>query len=88
VLISEQAIGTDQNQKYVLTLSSSNTAEYRPIKLGPQHDGKRVIREGLKSGETVIVSSGGMARVRPGMPVDPQPLTNGANGTKVAQTNH
>jgi len=88
VLISEQAIGTDQNQKYVLTLSSSNTAEYRPIKLGPQHDGKRVIREGLKPGEDVIVASGGMARVRPGMPVSPQPQTNGANGTKVAQTNH
>jgi RND family efflux transporter MFP subunit len=89
VLISEEAIGTDQNQKYVLTLSSTNTAEYRPIKLGPQHDGKRVIREGLKPGEQVVVTSGGMARVRPGMPVNPQPAapTNG-NGTKVAQTNH
>ena len=87
VLISEGAIGTDQNQKYVLTLSSSNTAEYRPVKLGPQHDGKRVVREGLKPGEEVIVTSGGMARVRPGMPVSPQALTNGANGTKLAQTN-
>lgn len=90
VLISEEAIGTDQNQKFVLTLSSTNTADYRPVKLGPEHDGKRVIREGLKAGETVIVASGGMARVQPGRPVTPQQAgapTN-ANGAKVAQAGH
>jgi RND family efflux transporter MFP subunit len=77
LLVSEGAIGTDQNQKYVLTLGENNMTQYRPVKLGPQHEGKRVIREGLQAGETVVVTSGGMARVRPGMPVTPQPATNG-----------
>jgi RND family efflux transporter MFP subunit len=84
VLISEEAIGTDQSQKYVLTLSETNTVAYRPIKLGPQHEGKRVVREGLKPGEQVVVTSGGMARVRPGMPVNPQPAAPN-NGQRVAQ---
>lgn len=73
LLVSEEAIGTDQNQKFVLTLNSTNGVDYRPIKLGPQHEGKRVIREGLQGSEQIIVSSGGMARVRPGMVVTPQP---------------
>lgn len=87
VLISEEAIGTDQSQKYVLTLTETNNmqvAAYRPIKLGPQHDGKRIVREGLKPGEQVVVTSGGMARVRPGMPVNPQPAAPNS-GQRVAQ---
>jgi RND family efflux transporter MFP subunit len=87
VLISEEAIGTDQNQKFVLTLTETNTAAYRPVKLGPQHEGKRVVREGLKPGEQIVVTSGGMARVRPGMPVTPQPIA-ATNGARVAQAGH
>jgi RND family efflux transporter MFP subunit len=82
LLISEEAIGTDQNQKYVLTLNSTNGVDYRPVKLGPQHDGKRVIREGLAANDQVIVTSGGMARVRPGMVVTPQAAGTPTNGVK------
>jgi RND family efflux transporter MFP subunit len=71
LLISESAIGTDQNQKFVLTLTSSNTVAYRPVKLGGNIGGKRVVREGLQPGETIVVN--GLMRVRPGMPVTPQP---------------
>ena len=70
LFISDRAIGTDQSQKFVLTLSSTNTAEYRPVKIGPLIEGRRVIRDGLKAGEQVVVN--GMSRVRPGMPVTPQ----------------
>jgi RND family efflux transporter MFP subunit len=81
VLVDESTIGTDQARKFVLTLTSSNNttfAEYRPVKLGPVVNGKRVIREGLKPGEQVVQSIV-MARVRPGMAVQPQPAgTNGA----------
>jgi multidrug efflux pump subunit AcrA (membrane-fusion protein) len=38
-LIEERAIGTDQGQKYVLTLTSANTVEYRPVVLGPTANG-------------------------------------------------
>lgn len=70
LLVDETAIGTDQAQKFVLTLSSSNTAAYRPVKLGPLVEGRRVVRDGLQPGEKVIVN--GQARIRPGMPVSPQ----------------
>jgi RND family efflux transporter MFP subunit len=69
LLIEETAIGTDQAQKFVLTLTSSNTAAYRPVQLGPVYQGRRVVREGLQAGEKIIVN--GLARVRPGMPVTP-----------------
>ena len=67
LLVNESAIGTDQALKFVLTLSSSNTVEYRQVKLGPSIDGMRVVRSGLKPGEEIVVN--GLARVRPGMPV-------------------
>lgn len=70
LLISDRAIGTDQSQKFVLTLTSSNTVAYRPVKIGPAVGGKRVIREGLVAGEKVVVN--GLAKVRPGMPVTPE----------------
>jgi multidrug efflux system membrane fusion protein len=70
LLVEERAIGTDQGQKYVMSLSSSNTVEYRAVKLGPDVNGKRIIREGLQAGEQIVVN--GLQRVRPGMPVVPQ----------------
>jgi len=71
VLIEETAVGTDQAQKFVLTLTSSNTVAYRPVKLGPQIEGKRLVRDGLQPGEQVVQNLV-MARVRPGMPVQAQ----------------
>jgi RND family efflux transporter MFP subunit len=70
LLISEAAVGTDQAQKFVLALTSSNTVEYRSVKLGPTIDGKRIVRSGLTQGEEIVVN--GLQRVRPGMPVTPE----------------
>jgi len=87
VLIEESAIGTDQAQKFVLTLTESNTVAYRPVKLGPQVEGKRLVREGLHAGEQVVQNLV-MARVRPGMPVQPQQqsVAGVTNGTATVQT--
>lgn len=71
LLVDEAAIGTDQAQKFVLTLTSTNTTAYRPVKLGPLVNGKRVVREGLQAGEKVVLNLVA-ARVRPGMPVVPK----------------
>lgn len=68
LLIDETAIGTDQNQRFVLTVSPANTVEYRPVQLGGAVDGKRIVRSGLKAGENIIVN--GLMQVRPGMPVN------------------
>lgn len=84
LLVEETAIGTDQAQKFVLTLTSTNTTAYRPVRLGPAVDGKRIVREGLQPGEKVVLHLV-EARVRPGMPVVPLE-SNATNApTKVAQ---
>lgn len=70
LLVSERAIGTDQSQKFVLTVSSDNTVAYRTVKLGGAISGKRVIRQGLNPGDSIIVN--GLQRVRPGMTVAPE----------------
>jgi RND family efflux transporter MFP subunit len=70
LLISERAIGTDQSQKFVFAVGPDNTVTYRTVKLGSVIDGKRVVREGLSPGETIIVN--GLQRVRPGMTVAPE----------------
>ena len=67
LLVEERAIGTDQGQKYVLSLTQTNTVAYRAVKLGPEVNGKRIIRQGLQPGEQIVVN--GLQRVRPGMPV-------------------
>ncbi|WP_292997454.1 efflux RND transporter periplasmic adaptor subunit [Nevskia sp.] len=71
-LIRDSAIGTDQNVKYVLVVKEDGSTEYRPVKIGPVVDGLRVVREGLKPGEKIVVN--GLQRVRPGSPVTPQPV--------------
>lgn len=80
VLIPESAIGTDQNQRFVLTLTSSNTVAYRPVRLGASVGGRRIVRDGLQPGDPVVVN--GLMRVRPGMPVTP--VREGATGTDSA----
>src|SRR6266566_333962 len=82
LLVDERAIGTDQAQKFVLTLTSTNTVAYRSVNLGPVIDGKRVIRSGLEADEKIVVN--GLQRVRPGMPVTPQEAVAGSAGTTVA----
>ncbi len=70
LLIDERAIGTDQAEKFVLTLTPTNTVAYQSVELGPLIDGKRVVRSGLRAGEAVVVN--GLQRVRPGSPVTPE----------------
>jgi RND family efflux transporter MFP subunit len=75
VLVDERAIGTDQANKFVLTLTSTNTVAYQPVQLGPLIDGKRIVRSGLAAGEKIVVN--GLQRVRPGSPVTPETETAG-----------
>ena len=70
LLVEERAIGTDQAQKFVLTLTTSNTVAYRQVQLGPVIGDRRVVRSGLQRNEEIVVN--GLQRVRPGMPVAPQ----------------
>jgi membrane fusion protein, multidrug efflux system len=70
LLISERAVGTDQNKKFVMVVNKDSKAEYREVALGVSIDGMRVVTSGLHPGERIVVK--GLQRVRPGVVVAPQ----------------
>ncbi|TFW25214.1 efflux RND transporter periplasmic adaptor subunit, partial [Massilia arenosa] len=86
LLITDRAVGTDQDRKFVFVIGKDNKAEYRPVVLGPTVDGLRVVRDGLKPGERIVVN--GLQRVQPGAPVTAQtvPMIAAVTGNGKAQT--
>lgn len=83
MLVTEHAIGTDQGQKFVLTVGKDNMTQYKAVELGPLLGQNRVIRSGLSKDDQVIIN--GLAKVRPGMPVAPAAPAPAKDGKKVAQ---
>jgi multidrug efflux system membrane fusion protein len=82
ILIEDRAVNTDQNEKYVLLLGPDNKVEYRKVKLGRVIGGLRVVREGLKAGDVIVVS--GVQRVHPGVTVTPQRVVMGGEAPSAA----
>jgi RND family efflux transporter MFP subunit len=71
LLVRDQAIGTDQGRKFVYVVDQENKVQVRWIEIGAsQSDGLRVITEGLKPDDHVVI--GQLARLRPGMTVRPR----------------
>ena len=70
LLLPDTAIATDQSRKIVFVVKDDNTVEAKPVVLGPLDEGLRVIREGLKPEDRVIVD--GLQRARVGAKVTPQ----------------
>jgi RND family efflux transporter MFP subunit len=75
VLVPDEAIGSDQAQKYVFVVNGDNAVDYRAVQLGPLIHGFRVIREGLRADELFIAN--GIQRARAGIKVNPEkrPIT-------------
>ena len=84
LLINDSAVGTDQSVKFVLKVGADSKVEYTPVKLGPIVDGLRVVREGLKADDVILVK--GLQQVRPGMPVSPQLVAMGEQLRKGGNT--
>ncbi|HWU53801.1 MAG TPA: efflux RND transporter periplasmic adaptor subunit [Tahibacter sp.] len=71
LLISDRAVLTDQDRKFVYVIGPENKALRRDVKLGAQVDGLRIVTDGLAANDRVVVN--GVQKVFfPGMPVDPQ----------------
>ena len=64
ILISELAVGTDQNKRFVYVVGGDHKVAYREITLGGSANGLRIVTSGLKDGERVVVS--GIQHVGPG----------------------
>ncbi len=69
LLIPDTAVASDQSRKIVFVVNADNVVEARPVTLGPLDDGLRVIKEGLKADDRVIVD--GLQRARVGAKVAP-----------------
>jgi len=71
-LVPSQAVQISQNGPFVFVLNPDNTVDLRQVKPGQRQDGDTtVIEEGLKAGETVVVT--GQLALAPGAKVDPKP---------------
>jgi membrane fusion protein, multidrug efflux system len=78
LLLPDTAIATDQSRKIVFVVKDDDTVEAKPVVLGPLDEGLRVIREGLKAEDRVIVD--GLQRARVGAKVNPHPAAAPAGG--------
>lgn len=67
-LVDDRAIGTDLGRKFVFVVDEQNVVQYRAVVTGRSVEGLRVIREGLESGDVIVVN--GLQRVRPGVAVN------------------
>ena len=70
VLVPDEAIATDQDRRIVWTVAEDGSVAAKTVRPGPRIDGYRVIREGLKGDESIVIS--GLQRIRPGAKVTPQ----------------
>jgi membrane fusion protein, multidrug efflux system len=80
LLLPDTAIATDQSRKIVFVVKDDDTVEARPVILGPLDEGLRVVREGLKAEDRVIVD--GLQRVRVGAKVSPHAAPAAPAGSK------
>ena len=80
LLLPDTAIASDQSRKVVFVVKDDDTVEERQVTLGPLDEGLRVIREGLKPEDRVIVD--GLQRARVGAKVSPHAAPAAPTGSK------
>jgi RND family efflux transporter MFP subunit len=73
VMLPDEAILTDLDRRYVYVVGDGGAVLQRPVRVGSRTDNYRIIREGLKGDETVVIN--GLQRVRlGGGKVTPMPV--------------
>jgi RND family efflux transporter MFP subunit len=76
LLVPDVALGSDQGGRYVLVVNADNVVEQRKVTVGQSVGTMRVIDDGLKADDRVVVA--GVIRAIPGEKVDPQMQTAAA----------
>ena len=76
LLVSERAVGTDQDKRFVFVVGPDDKAIWRQVTLGGTANGQRIVTAGLEPGERIVVN--GLQRVRPGALLAPQPAAAAA----------
>ncbi len=73
ILLPDRAIATDQAQRFVWAVNQDNQVEYRQVVLGAHIGQSRVITQGLKPDEWVVIE--GLQKLKPGIKVNPQRIS-------------
>ncbi len=86
MLVPSTAIETDQAGKIVLTVGDDNIVAAKPVELGPEVDGLRVVTSGLTASDRVIV--GNIVSAIPGVKVQTQTdkISPKADAASIAST--
>jgi RND family efflux transporter MFP subunit len=67
LLVPDQAVMTEEGARFVFVVNDKDVLEKRPVTLGQEDDGWRVVKAGLKAEDRVVVGS--LGKLRPGMAV-------------------
>ncbi len=70
VMLPDEAIGTDQANRFVYVLGPDDVPVRRLVELGPLIDGLRVVRNGVNADDWVVIR--GQQRVRPDQKITPK----------------
>jgi len=73
LLLPDRAIATDQAQRFVWVVTQDNQVEYRKVTLGAHIGQSRVIADGLKPQEWVVIE--GLQKLKPGIKVNPERIS-------------
>ena len=73
LLVPDIALGTSQAGRYLLVVNKDNVVEQRTVQLGQLDGSLRVITDGIKPDDEVVIT--GLTRAIPGEKVSPQPAT-------------
>jgi multidrug efflux system membrane fusion protein len=84
MLVPSSAVQIGQNGPYVFVVKPDSTLDLRQVKPGQNHGDLTVITEGVKPGETVVVS--GQLQLAPGAKVNAQDAGTGSDGARVSPT--
>ncbi|TRW95127.1 efflux RND transporter periplasmic adaptor subunit [Candidatus Methylobacter oryzae] len=77
VLLPDRAIGTDQAQRFIWIVDQENQVQYRKVELGAHIGQSRVITQGLKAEEWVVIE--GISKLKPGIKVNPERIVPAGN---------
>jgi RND family efflux transporter MFP subunit len=81
ILLPDEAIASDQSNRFVFTVAEDGTVSQKPVQLGPIIDGLRVIQSGITPADLIVVK--GVQRARAGAKVKPERISIDQN-TKAA----
>jgi RND family efflux transporter MFP subunit len=82
LLVPNVSLGSDQSGRYLLVVNGENVVEQRKVQTGPLDGDLRVIEDGLKPDDKVVIA--GLLRAIPGQKVDPilQKIETSASSAK------